>query len=196
MIRTNLNTALIIFVLLLVGVVSTGLHYHLEVERANLEKQFQRLDNYDESVRKRIDFIQGLHKNIKTNLEKFNSNLAEYEAIIEELKDEDAILNSRLSEFANNSALIEEIHLLKNQNLEDKIITFQNTIARLEEQQNQNLNNLFSNITALGDSISIKDRSMKEFIQKYGTRKMKKNLENFRNEPKQIEITNLFEGEK
>jgi len=199
MIRTNLNTALIIFVLLLVGVVSSGLHYHLEVERENLEKQFQRLDNYDESVRKRVDFIQELHKNIKSNLEKFNSNITEYETIIQELEDEDSIFNSRLNEFADNSVLIKEINLLKNQNLEDKIIVLQNTIERLEEQQNQslnNLNNLYSNITALGDSISIKDRSMKEFIQKYGTRKMKKNLENIRDEPAQIEITKLFEEEK
>ena len=196
MIRTNLNTALIIFVLLLVGVVSTGLHYHLEVERSNLEKQFQRLDNYDESVRKRVDFIQELHKNIKSNLEKFNSTLAEYEAIVEELEDEDSIHNSRLNEFANNSASMKEINLLKNQKLEDKIIVLQNTIERLEEQQNQSLNNLFSNITALGDSISIKARSMREFIQKYGTRKMKKNLEKYRDEPAQIEITGLFEEEK
>ncbi len=196
MIRTNLNTALIIFVLLLVGVVSTGLHYHLEVERANLEKQFQRLDNYDESVRKRVDFLQELHKKMKSNLEKFNSAFAGYEAIVEKLKDEDSIITSRLHEFAGNSASIEEINRLKNQNLEDKIVVLRNTLERLEEKQTQSMENLFSNITALGDSIFIKDRSMKEFIQKYGTRKMRKNMENFRIEPVQIQITELFKEGK
>jgi len=183
-------------VLLLVGVVSTGLHYHLEVERANLEKQFQRLDNYDESVRKRVDFLQELHKKMKSNLEKFNSAFAGYEAIVEKLKDEDSIITSRLHEFAGNSASIEEINRLKNQNLEDKIVVLRNTLERLEEKQTQSMENLFSNITALGDSIFIKDRSMKEFIQKYGTRKMRKNMENFRIEPVQIQITELFKEGK
>ena len=128
MIRTNLNTALIIFVLLLVGVVSTGLHYHLEVERATLEKQFQRLDNYDESVRNRVNFLQELHKNVKSNLEQFDVMLSDYEAIVEELEDEDSLINSRLNEFTQNSELLEKISLLKNRNLEDKMVVLHLTV--------------------------------------------------------------------
>ena len=176
MLRTNLNTALIILVLLLMTVVSTGMHYHLEVERSNLESRFQRLDNYNESIRSRIDFLQDFQKTLFSNLEDFNAEIDSFENILTKLEKEDHLLKDHFSEFRRNSAQTKAQDDLQIAELDRKIIVLKNSISSFKIKQNENFNSIWQNIAELNQNLDGKEKQFTDFLTEFGTRKMKKNL--------------------
>lgn len=176
MLRTNLNTALIILVLLLMTVVSTGMHYHLEVERSNLESRFQRLDNYNESIRSRIDFLQDFQKTLFSNLEDFNAEIDSFENILTKLENEDHLLSDQLSEFRRKSAQNKAKDDLQITELDRKMIVLKNSISSFKTKQNENFNSIWQNIAELNQSLDGKEKQFTDFLTEFGTRKMKKNL--------------------
>ena len=182
MVRTNLNSSLIVMTLLLIVALSAGLHYQLEAERTNLENQFVRLDNYDQDVRSRIDYLQELQKELWINIQNFNETFVNYQTSLTELK-------------AENNSLTENVTCLENETEEQtedqnmQIISLQNHIYALRAQQDANLNVLTGNLTDLEQLLQQNESSFTDFISNYGTRKMKKNLKTIEAEEATLEIT-------
>ena len=190
MVRTNLNSLLIILTLLLIVALSVGLHYHLEAERTNLEKQFVRLDNYDESVRKRIDFLQELQKELLSNLNEFNETFANYQNSLTQLKADNNLLNVDIQKLTENVACIESENQQSKVEHNDQIISLQNIIYALRVEQDANLNVLNGNLSVLENLMEQNETEFTDFISKFGTRKMKKNLQTIETEEVTHELTN------
>ena len=189
MVRTNLNSSLIVMTLLLIVVLSAGLHYHLEAERTNLENQFVRLDNYDQDVRSRIDYLQELQKELWINIQNFNETFANYQTSLTELKAENNSLTDNFKELTENVTCLENETEEQTEDQNMQIISLQNHIYALRAQQDANLNVLTGNLTDLEQLLQQNESSFTDFISNYGTRKMKKNLKTIEAEEATLEIT-------
>lgn len=190
MVRTNLNSSLIVMTLLLIVVLSAGLHYHLEAERTNLENQFVRLDNYDQDVRSRIDYLQELQKELWINIQNFNETFANYQTSLTELKAENNSLTDNFKELTENVTCLENETEEQTEDQNMQIISLQNHIYALRAQQDANLNIVNGNLTDLEQLLQQNETEFTDFISIYGTRKMKKNLKTIETEEATLELTN------
>jgi chromosome segregation ATPase len=190
MVRTNLNSSLIIMTLLLLIALSAGLHYHLEAERSILENQFVRLDNYDQDVRSRIDYLQELQKELWLNIQKFNETFATYQTSLTELRTENSLLTGNVEKLNKEVAYLEDETTEQTEEQSMQIISLQNHIYALRAQQDANLNVLSGNLADLENLLQQNESNFTDFISNYGTRKMKKNLNTIETEEATLELTN------
>ena len=190
MVRTNLNSSLIIMILLLIVTLSAGFHYNLKTERTKLEKQFVRLDNYDESVMERVYFLQELQKKLLGNLNEFNETFTNYQNSLTQLKADNNLLNLDIQKLTSNVACIETENQQNTAEQNDQIISLQNIIYSLQVEQDANLNILNSNLSVLENLLEQNETEFTDFISKFGTRKMKKNLQTIETEEVTLELTN------
>ena len=190
MVRTNLNSSLIIMTLLLLIALSAGLHYHLESERSILENQFVRLDNYDQDVRSRIDYLQELQKELWINIQGFNETFAMYQTSLSELKADNNLLTVDIEKLTENVTCLESETTEQTEEQSMQIISLQNHIYALRAQQDANLNIVNGNLTDLEQLLQQNETEFTDFISIYGTRKMKKNLKTIETEEATLELTN------
>ena len=190
MVRTNLNSSLIIMILLLIVTLSAGFHYQLKAERTKLEKQFVRLDNYDESVMERVDFLQELQKGLLSNLNDFNETFANYQNSLTLLKADNNLLHIDIQKLTENVACLETENQQNTAEQNDQIISLQKIIYSLQVEQDANLNVLNSNLSELENLLEQNETEFADFISKFGTRKMKKNLQTIETEEATLELTN------
>ncbi len=190
MVRTNLNSSLIILILLLIVTLSAGFHYQLKAERTKLEKQFVRLDNYDESVMERVDFLQELQKGLLSNLDEFNGIFTNYQNSLTQLRADSNLLNVDIQKLTSNVACLETENQQKMLENNDQIITLQKIIYSLQVEQDANLNVLNGNLSKLENLLEQNEMEFTDFISKFGTRKMKKNLQTIETEEATLELTN------
>ena len=190
MVRTNLNSSLIIMILLLIVTLSAGFHYNLKAERTKLENQFMRLDNYDESVMERVDFLQELQKGLLSNLNEFNETFTNYQNSLTQLKADSNLLNVDIQKLTENVACLETENQQNTAEHNDQIISLKNIIYSLQVEQDENLNVLNSNLSVLENLLEQNETEFTDFISKFGTRKMKKNLQTIETEEVTPELTN------
>jgi len=176
MLRTNLNSSLIIVIILLIVTLSAGLHYHLKSERAKQENQFLELSNCNESVSKRIDLLQELQKALVNNVNEFQVTIANYQNSLMKLKAENNLLNVDVKRLTQNVNSLETENEQNTAEHHDQIISLQNTIHSLEKEQTAKLNLLSCNLLVLEGLLEQNETEFAGFISKFGTRKMKKNL--------------------
>ena len=190
MVRTNLNSSLIIMILLLIVTLSAGFHYNLKTERTKLEKQFVRLDNYDESVMERVDFLQELQKRLLSNLDEFNETFTNYQNSLTQLGADNNLLTVDMQKLTENVTCIEAKNQQNTAEQNDQIISLQKIIYSLQVEQDANLNVLSSNLSELENLLEQNETEITDFISKFGTRKMKKNLQTIETEEATLELTN------
>ena len=190
MVRTNLNSSLIILILLLIVTLSAGFHYQLKAERTKLEKQFVRLDNYDESVMERVDFLQELQKKLLSNLDEFNETFTIYQNSLTQLRADRNLLNVDIKKLTENVACLETENQQKMLEHNDQIISLQKIIYSLQVEQDANLNVLNGNLSKLENLLEQNETECTDFISKFGTRKMKNNLQPIETEEATLELTN------
>jgi len=190
MVRTNLNSSLIILILLLIVTLSVGFHYQLKAERTKLEKQFVGLDNYDESVMERVDFLQELQKGLLSNLDEFNETFTNYQNSLTQLRADRNLLDVDIKKLTENVACLETENQQNTAEYNDQIISLQKIIYSLQVEQDADLNVLNGNLSKLENLLEQNETEFTDFISKFGTRKMKKNLQTIETEEATLELTN------
>ena len=190
MLRTNLNSSLIIVIILLIVTLSAGLHYHLKAVRTKQENQFLKLGNYNEDVSKRIDLLQELQKALVSNVNEFQVTIANYQNSLMKLKAENNLLNVDIKRLTQNVNCIENENEQNTAEQNDQIISLQNIIYSLRVEQDANLNILNGNLSVLENLLEQNESEITDFISKFGTRKMKKNMQTIETEEATLELTN------
>ncbi len=176
MLRTNLNSSLIIVIILIIVTLSAGLHYHLKAERTKQENQFVKLGNYNESVSKRIDLLQELQQALVNNVNEFHVTIANYQNSLMKLKAENNLVNVDMKKLTQNVSFIETENEQNTVGHYEQLISLQNTINTLKKEQAAKLNVLSCNLLVLESMLEQNETDFTGFISKFGTRKMKKNL--------------------
>lgn len=194
MFRANVNTGLIVLNLIILVMVTTSLDYHLEVKRSEVNDRFTKSDSYDENVNKRIDLIQDLQHIQKNNLERFNGVVNQYENKLSALKQDNNQLSQKivhLEKLSIEMSTTDRNNSSKIQKQIEHIAKLKLDIDKLNENQNKFAVEFEESLDEIEYSIDSNSKQVKKYLGKYGTYKMRKNLQSIENSSPTLQITKL-----
>ncbi|MBT3168339.1 MAG: hypothetical protein HN952_07925 [Candidatus Cloacimonetes bacterium] len=174
MLRTNLNTVLIVLVLALLGVAGLETYSQIQRGRQDLGTQSQRMGAFEKQNKKNIEKLQNAQRQLLAELNTQNQLIVRIETALNE---NIANSNSQIEKLVKNFAENSKKDQIQNKNYQKQLAELRSEMAGLNTKQNRDFNEITLKILSLNDTIFSNDQDIKEFISEYGTRKMRKNIE-------------------
>ena len=174
MLRTNLNTVLIVLVLALLGVAGLETYSQIQRGRQDLGTQSLIMGAFEKQNKKNIEKLQNAQRQLLAELNTQNQLIVRIETALNE---NIANSNSQIEKLVKNFAENSKKDQIQNKNYQKQLAELHSEITGLNAKQNRDFNEITLKILSLNDTIFSNDQDIKEFISEYGTRKMRKNIE-------------------